>query len=64
MAINWFPGHMVQTKREIQNNLKLVDAVIELEMLEYLNLKPYTLEEAVYISAKLYKMYKEIIYRL
>lgn len=30
MAINWFPGHMVKTKREIQNNLKLVDAVIEI----------------------------------
>lgn len=30
MAINWFPGHMVKTKREIQNNLKLVDAVVEI----------------------------------
>ena len=30
MAINWFPGHMVKTKRVIQNNLKLVDAVIEI----------------------------------
>ena len=30
MAIKWFPGHMVKTKREIQNNLKLVDAVIEI----------------------------------
>ena len=30
MAINWFPGHMVKTKREIQPNLKLVDAVIEI----------------------------------
>lgn len=30
MAINWFPGHMVKTKREIQNNLNLVDAVIEI----------------------------------
>ena len=30
MARNWFPGHMVKTKREIQNNLKLVDAVIEI----------------------------------
>ena len=30
MAINWFPGHMVKSKREIQNNLKLVDAVIEI----------------------------------
>ena len=30
MAINWFPGHMVKTKREIQNNLKIVDAVIEI----------------------------------
>ena len=30
MAINWFPGHMVKTKREILENLKLVDAVIEI----------------------------------
>ena len=30
MAINWFPGHMVKTKRAIQENLKLVDAVIEI----------------------------------
>ncbi len=30
MAINWFPGHMVKTKREIKENLKLVDAVIEI----------------------------------
>lgn len=30
MAINWFPGHMVRTKREIKENLKLVDAVIEI----------------------------------
>jgi ribosome biogenesis GTPase A len=30
MAINWFPGHMVKTKREIQENLKLVEAVIEI----------------------------------
>jgi ribosome biogenesis GTPase A len=30
MAINWFPGHMVKTKREIMENLKLVDAVIEI----------------------------------
>lgn len=30
MAINWFPGHMVKTRREINENLKLCDAVIEL----------------------------------
>lgn len=30
MAINWFPGHMARTKREIKENLKLVDAVIEI----------------------------------
>ncbi len=29
-TINWFPGHMKKTKREIQDNLKLVDAVIEI----------------------------------
>lgn len=28
--INWFPGHMVKTRREISANLKLVDAVIEI----------------------------------
>ncbi len=30
MSINWFPGHMAKTRREIKENLKLVDAVIEL----------------------------------
>lgn len=30
MAINWFPGHMAKTRRELKENLKLVDAVIEL----------------------------------
>ncbi len=30
MDINWFPGHMAKTKREIKQNLKLVDAVIEI----------------------------------
>lgn len=28
--INWFPGHMVKTRREIKENLKLVDGVIEI----------------------------------
>ncbi|MDD4774880.1 MAG: ribosome biogenesis GTPase YlqF [Syntrophomonas sp.] len=27
MAINWYPGHMVKAKREIQQNIKLVDVV-------------------------------------
>ena len=30
MNINWFPGHMVKAKKEIQDNLKLVDVVIEI----------------------------------
>ena len=30
MAINWFPGHMAKTRREIKENLKLVDAVVEI----------------------------------
>lgn len=29
-VINWFPGHMVKAKREIKENLKLVDVVIEI----------------------------------
>lgn len=28
--INWFPGHMKKTQREIKENLRLVDAVIEI----------------------------------
>lgn len=30
MNINWYPGHMVKAKREIKENLKLVDVVVEL----------------------------------
>ncbi len=30
MSINWFPGHMAKTRREIKENLKLVDAIIEI----------------------------------
>ncbi|GAA0114347.1 ribosome biogenesis GTPase YlqF [Clostridium senegalense] len=30
MSINWFPGHMAKTRRQIKENLKLVDAVIEI----------------------------------
>lgn len=29
-SIQWFPGHMTKTKRQIQANLKLVDAVAEI----------------------------------
>lgn len=28
--INWYPGHMAKTRREIEENLKLIDVVIEL----------------------------------
>ncbi len=30
MSINWYPGHMKKTKDLIKDNLKLVDAVVEL----------------------------------
>lgn len=30
MAINWFPGHMVGARREIEENMKLVDVVLML----------------------------------
>ena len=30
MTIQWFPGHMTKAKREMQENLKVVDMVIEL----------------------------------
>ncbi|MBP3284050.1 MAG: ribosome biogenesis GTPase YlqF [Clostridia bacterium] len=30
VVINWFPGHMVKAKKEIKDNLKLVDTVIEI----------------------------------
>ena len=29
-SINWFPGHMAKTRRQIEEDLKLVDIVIEL----------------------------------
>lgn len=28
MSVNWYPGHMVKAKREIEENLKLVDIVV------------------------------------
>lgn len=30
MNINWYPGHMAKTKRQIEEDLKLIDLVIEL----------------------------------
>ena len=29
-SINWYPGHMAKTKRQIIEDLKLIDIVIEL----------------------------------
>jgi ribosome biogenesis GTPase A len=29
MDIQWFPGHMAKTRRQIKEDLKLVDVVIE-----------------------------------
>ncbi len=30
ITINWYPGHMAKTRRQIENDLKMVDIVIEL----------------------------------
>ena len=30
MTINWYPGHMVKARRDIEENLKLVDIVLML----------------------------------
>ena len=30
MNINWFPGHMAKTRRQITEDLKLIDVVIEI----------------------------------
>lgn len=30
MNINWYPGHMAKTRRQIQEDLKLIDIVVEL----------------------------------
>ena len=38
-TINWFPGHMKKTNREIVENLKLVDAVIEIRDAKFLEVQ-------------------------
>ena len=30
MNINWYPGHMAKTKRQIAEDLKLIDVVVEI----------------------------------
>ena len=30
--IQWYPGHMTKAKRQMQEDIKLVDLVIELKM--------------------------------
>ena len=30
MNINWYPGHMAKTKRQITEDLRLIDVVVEL----------------------------------
>ena len=30
VSINWYPGHMAKTKRQIIDDLKIIDVVIEL----------------------------------
>ena len=29
-VINWYPGHMAKTRKQIQEDLKLIDVVVEL----------------------------------
>ncbi len=30
VRLNWYPGHMAKTKRQIEEDLKLIDVVIEI----------------------------------
>ena len=30
MNIQWFPGHMAKTRRQMEEKLKLIDAVVEM----------------------------------
>ena len=30
LNINWYPGHMAKTRRQIEDDLKIIDVVIEL----------------------------------
>ena len=30
LNINWYPGHMAKTRKQIQEDLKLIDVVVEL----------------------------------
>ena len=30
VSINWYPGHMAKTRKQIEQDLKLIDVVIEL----------------------------------
>ena len=30
MNIQWYPGHMTKTRRQIEGDLKLVDVVVEI----------------------------------
>lgn len=30
LNINWYPGHMAKTRKQIEEDLKLIDVVIEL----------------------------------
>ena len=34
MNFQWYPGHMTKAKRQMQEDIKLIDLVIELEMPE------------------------------
>ena len=33
MQIQWYPGHMAKARRMLAENLKLIDAVVELSLI-------------------------------
>ena len=35
MNFQWYPGHMTKAKRQMQEDIKLIDLVIELVMQEF-----------------------------
>ena len=38
MQFQWYPGHMTKAKRQMQEDIKLIDLVIELVAVSYTHL--------------------------
>ena len=41
MQFQWYPGHMTKAKRQMQEDIKLIDLVIELVVSKYQLIRSY-----------------------